>query len=337
MAITRNDVARVAGVSTATVSYVINNGPRPVATDTRKKVLDAIQQLNYQPNLIARSLKTRQTNTACILITDILNPVLASIERSIEEMLLARNYSLKIGNSDESIERERKWLQFFSQRSSDGIILLPTGGNFPLIENLVNETKKHLVLIDREMPRIHADTVIFDNEGGAYSAVSHLILAGHKRIGFLNLPAGFTPGKGRLSGYRKALMDAGLPFSLDLVSEGSFKSSDSSEHVNRLFNLKNPPTAIFVGSNRLAQGVLHEIKLRKLRMPDDLALVVFDDVPYYFFFNPSISAVSMELNDFSKSVVEFLIERIHGTYTGEARLKRIPCNLIIRESSGGTA
>src|ERR1035437_1515341 len=122
MAITRDDVAKLAGVSPATVSYVMNNGPRPVSEETRRRVLLAIEQLSYHPNAIARSLKTKKTNTTGIIISDILNPTLASIEKSIEDLFLQNNYSMTICNSDESPDREKMWLDMLRDRRVDGII-----------------------------------------------------------------------------------------------------------------------------------------------------------------------------------------------------------------------
>ena len=335
MSITRNDVAKLAGVSTATVSYVINNGPRPVSEETRQKVLRAIEQLNYRPNVIARSLKTKKTYTAGIIITDILNYTLASVERSIEELLVQQNYSLTICNSDESVEQERMWLEMLYDRRMDGLILLPTGGNRSLLFSLVEETEQRLVLIDRHIEGLKVDTVQFDNEAGAYEGVRHLIELGHRRIGLLNLPSSLTPGQGRLRGYERALHDGGLPFRPQLIREGSFKAQEGTRLVRELLDQEPPPTALFVSSNRLAQAALQEVKLRGLHMPEDIALCVFDDVPYFSFFTPSITAVSINLSDFGQKTVQFLIERINGAYTGEPRLAKIPCSLNIRELTSG--
>ncbi len=335
MAITRNDVAKLAGVSTATVSYVINNGPRPVSNDTRQKVLRAIEQLNYRPNVIARSLKTKKTYTAGIIITDILNYTLASVERSIEELLVQQNYSLTICNSDELVEREHMWLEMLRDRRMDGLILLPTGGNRSFLFALVEESEQHLVLIDRQIEGLKADTVLFDNEAGAYEGMRHLIELGHKRIGLLNLPSSLTPGQGRLRGYERALQDGGLPVRPQLIREGSFKAQEGPRLVRELLNQDPQPTALFVSSNRLAQSVLQEVKTRGLRMPDDIALCVFDDVPYFSFFNPSITAISVNMNEFGQDTVQFLIERINGIYRGEPRLAKISCSLHIRESTAG--
>jgi LacI family transcriptional regulator len=333
--ITRDDVARVAGVSPATVSYVINDGPRPVSEETRQKVLRAIEQLNYHPSTIARSLKTKKTYTVGIIISDILNPILAAIEKNVEDLLLQRNYSLTICNSDESPDRERVWLTLLRERRVDGVILLPTGANQSLLSSMIDAGQR-LVLIDRQIEGLQADTVMFDNEGGAYAAVSHLIAQGHSRIGLLNLPSSMAPGWGRLRGYERALRDAGLPLIPELIREGTFKAQEGTVLARALLDVKPPPTALFVSSNRLAQGVLAEARARDLRLGEDLALCVFDDVAYYNFITPSITAVSADLQELGLKAVQFLIERIRGTYTGEPRVVLVPCRLQVRESTQAT-
>jgi len=334
MAITRDDVAKLAGVSPATVSYVMNNGPRPVSEETRARVLLAIEQLSYHPNAIARSLKTKKTFNAGVIISDILNPTLASIEKSIEDVFLQQGYSLTICNSDESPEREKMWLDMLRDRRVDGIFLLPTGANRPFLFATV-EAGFPMVLLDRRIEGLRADSVLFDNEAGAYQAVHHLISLGHTQIGLLNLPASLTPGQGRLRGYERALMDSGLPVNPQLIKEGSFKAQEGSSLAAALLDTYPRPTALLASSNRLAQGVFEQVKMRGMHIPDDLALVTFDDVAYYSFITPSISAVSADFKEFGAKAVEFLIERINGTYTGPPRTFLAPCELIVRESTSG--
>jgi LacI family transcriptional regulator len=334
MSITRDDVAKLAGVSPATVSYVINSGPRPVSEDTRQRVLVAIEQLGYHPNAIARSLKTKKTFTAGVIVSDILNPTLASIEKSVEDFLVQQNYSLTIGNSDESPEREKMWLDMLRDRRVDGIILLPTGSNRSLLFATV-EAGIPLVLLDRQIEGLKADSVLFDNETGAYQAVSHLISLGHTHIGLLNLPSSLTPGQGRLRGYERALVNRGIPIYPQLIRDGSFKAQEGSILAADILDSDPHPTALLVSSNRLAQGVLEQVKIRGLRVPEDLALCTFDDVSYYSFITPSITAISADAREFGIRAVQYLIERINGTYTGPPRTYLVPCTLNVRESTAG--
>jgi DNA-binding LacI/PurR family transcriptional regulator len=313
---------------------VVNNGPRPVSAETRQKVLWAIEQLDYTPSTIARSLKTQKTYAIGLIISDVLNPFLAFVAKSAEDLLLARHYSLTVCNSGESAERERVWLQKLRERRVDGLILLPTGGNRSLLLTMLKAGQK-LTLIDRRVEGVSADCVLIDNEGGAYEMIQHLLDLGHTRIALLNLPHNLAPGQGCLRGYRRALRDAGIPFSAQLVREDSFTAENSYALSGELLDLDPAPTALFAASNRLAEGVLRQVKARGLRLPDDLALGVFDDVPYYGFFEPSITAVAVDGRALADKAVQFVIDRIDGEYAGEPRTVHIACCLQVRESTSG--
>jgi LacI family transcriptional regulator len=332
--VTREDVARLAGVSTTTVSYVVNSGPRPVSKETRLRVLQAVDQLRYQPSTIAQSLKTNRTHTVGILISDILNPILAAIAKNAQDLLLQLDYSLILCDSDESPDRELIWLRMLHRRRVDGIILLPTGANQSSIYAM-KESGQHIVLIDRQVEGLGDDCVMFENERGAYDAVRHLISLGHSRIGMLNLKTSLTPGRERGDGYTRALREAGLPVLPELVREGGYKGLDGCDLAASLLDVDPPPTALFASSSRLALCALQDIKRRGLHMPDDVALCAFDDIPFYTLVTPSITAVSYDTQDFARQTVQFLIQRINSAYVGGARSARISCPLQVRESTIG--
>lgn len=335
MGVTRNDVAALAGVSVATVSYVVNNGPRPVAAETRQRVLRAIEQLDYQPSAVARSLKTNRTQTVGIIVSDILNPILAAIAKHAEDLLLPSNHSLILGNSDESPERELALLRNLTRRRADGILLLPTGRNQRALYSAM-EMGCRVTLLDRQVEGVEADCVLFDSEAGAYEAVQHLVQMGHTRIGMLNLPAYLAPGRGRLNGYQRALSQAGLADDGRLVMEASFKAQEGYAMAGELLDMTPPPTALFAASNRLAEGVLRQVRERRLRMPEDIALCVFDDIACFSYMTPSISAVGYDTREVAAKAVGFLCDRIEGRYEGDARIARIPCRLVKRESTIGS-
>ncbi len=226
------------------------------------------------------------------------------------------------------------WLDMLRDRRVDGIILLPTGANRSTLFATV-EAGFPLVLLDRQIEGLHTDAVLFDNDTGAYQAVKHLLSLGHTRIGLLNLPASLTPGQGRLRGYERALTDNGLPIYRQHIKEGSFKAQDGPMLAAQLLDANPRPTALLVSSNRLAQGVLEQVKVRGMRIPDDLALIVFDDVAYYSCITPSITAVSADAREFGAKAVEYLIERINGSYTGPPRTYLVPCHLNVRELTLG--
>jgi len=334
MRVTRVDVARLAGVSTATVSYVINDGPRPVSKETRQRVLEAIDQLGYRPSAIARSLATRKTNSVGFVLPDILNPTHAAIAKAFEDALRSADYSLFIGNSDESPEVEREYLSELLSKEVDGIGLTPTGGHPDFLASLV-DADTPLVLLDRQIDGVDADCVLFDNVDGTYRAVQHLIHLGHRRIGLINLSRSLTPGLERLRGYERALREAGIQYDPDLVLEGEFKAQRGGALAYRLQEPVHPPTALFVSSNRLMYGVLSMVKERGLKVPGDLALATFDDLGDYANRTPSITAVATSVADFGSQAARLLLDRISGEYGGEPRLVRIPAVLRVRESTVG--
>ncbi len=312
----------------------MNNGPRPVAEETRQKVLRAIQQLGYQPNAIARSLKTNKTCTIGVIISDILNPILALIAQSIEDRLLPAGYNLVLCNTKESAERETAYFQMLIGKQTDGLIILPTGANNSMLFSMLSLGKR-IVLLDRRIDGLDVDCVLFDNEDGAYAAVKHLISQGHSSIGMINLPPRLTPGAGRLLGYERALHDAGLIIDRSLIKSGSFTADDAYTLAADLLSRGSPPTALFVSSNRLAQGVLQFVKERQLRMPDDLALCVFDDVDYYSRIQPSITAVAHDYLQFGHEAARLLMERIDQRDGNPSQVVTMPFQLQMRESTVG--
>jgi LacI family transcriptional regulator len=334
MSVTRKDVARLAGVSTTTVSYVVNHGPRPVTEKTEHKVLVAIDQLSYRPSAIARSLVTKRTDTIGFVLPDIMNPIHAGIAKAFEDALRSAGFSLIIGNSDETPEVERVYLNNFLSRELDGIALTPTGENINLLLPLV-DSGQHVVLLDRLIDGLHVDCVLFDNLVGASQVVRHLIELGHTRIGLINLSRSSTPGRERLDGYRKALFEAGIQLDPQLIVEGGFKAQEGEGLIGLLLALDLPPTAIFVSSNRLMDGVLRVIKQRRIRVPEELALATFDDLGFYSNQTPSTTAVATSNAEFGTEAARLLIERVRGTYTGAPRVVRIPCVLKVRESTVG--
>jgi LacI family transcriptional regulator len=182
---------------------------------------------------------------------------------------------------------------------------------------------------------VHADCVLFDNEGGAYAGVQHLISLGHSRIGMINLPLELTPGAGRLRGYERALCDAGLSVDRSLTKFGSHRAEEAYLLAQDLLSLDNPPTALFVSSNLLARGVLQIIKERRWRMPDDLALCVFDDVDYYSYITPSITAIAHDYRQYGHEVAALLTERINQPDCCPPRVVTLPFQLHVRESTVG--
>lgn len=335
MPITRDDVARLAGVSSATVSYVINNGPKQVADPTRQRVLQAIERLGYRPSSIARSLKTRKTTTLGVIVADILNPILSAIAKGVEDAIVPWNYNMILCNSDEDPGRELMFLNMLLAKQVDGVLLMPTGENKGFLFSLVDQRKLPMVLLDREMEGLKVSTFLFDNEDGAYQATRHLIELGHRRIGLVSLPRSLTPGRDRALGYDRALREAGIPYHSSLVAEGDFKAENAASLTHTIFSSQDRPTALLVGSNRLLSGVLQYAKEKHLKIPQDLAVAVFDDAPYYSFITPSITAVRVDANEFGRQAANLLQQQIDQEQDYEPKTVYFPVELMVRESTVG--
>ena len=333
--VTRDDVAKLAGVSSATVSYVVNGGPRPVSDETKRRVLEAIAALDYVPSAAARSLKIKRTGTIGLMIPDILNPIFAALAKVIEDELLAAGHSVILCNSYEDPRREFVYLNMLWGKQVDGLVLISTSRNIEILHRF-EKARKPIVLIDRRVPDLAADCVLPDNEGGSYDAVRHLIACGHTRIAFINLPTTLSPGAGRLTGYVRALAEAGLSLDPALMAEGPYTGNGGAANFRAMLQLPRPPTAVFISNNRLAHGVLEAIKSLGLRMPDDIALAVFDDPSFYAIMSPSVTAVSMQLERYASEATRLLKERLSGGWTGEPRSVTIPQRLVVRESTVGS-
>ena len=335
--VTRDDVARLAGVSVATVSYVLNDGPRGVKPETKAKVLKAVEELDYHPSDIARSLKTNRTLTVGLIVTDIVNPFHAAVAKAIEEEARAAGYTVIQCNSDEDSEQELTYLRMLQSKRVDGIIIVPTGSSIPYLSEMIR-SGWNIVQLDRRLPEVKADSVIMDNVRGAFDAVNHLIQLGHRRIALVGAPTTLTPGQQRRQGYEQALSATGIPIEPSLICESNYKAENTLALVRDFLEEPFPGTAIFVATNLLALSVMQVIRERGLSMPNDIALCVFDDPPYYKLMAPSISAVRYAIPELARTGFQLLLEQIieQRTYDNPKH-EVVPCELVVRESTVGTS
>ncbi|MGB9857796.1 MAG: LacI family DNA-binding transcriptional regulator [Dictyoglomaceae bacterium] len=328
---TMKDVAKRAGVSVSTVSHVINK-TRYVEEETKKKVLSAIKELGYRPNIVARSLRKKSTNTIGLIVSNIANLFYPEVVRGIEDVLLEHKYNIILCNSDEDIDKEREYIEVLYSKQVDGIIITPSKST---------ETRKNLelfisqdipvILVDRRIAGIETDVVLADNVFGTFSATEYLINLGHKRIGIITGPLDTTTGKERLDGYLKALEKYNIPVEKDLIREGNFKRDGGYEKGKELLDLENPPTAIISSNNLMTLGLISAISERELKIPEDISIISFDDMEWFKYFSPPLTAISQPSYELGKTAGLLLIERL------KRRRKRpkeviLPTNLIIRGS-----
>lgn len=331
--VTRVDVARRAGVSVATVSYVLNDGPRGVSAETKARVLEAVEELGYFPSEVARSLRTSRTLTIGLIVTDIVNPFHAMVARGVEEEARRSGYTVIQCNSDEDRGQELTYLRVLQSKRVDGIILVPTGGNVAYISQMI-EDGWPIVQVDRKLEGLQTDSVVMDNVHGAYEAVTHLIKLGHRRIALVGAPTALTPGQERRQGYEKALHEAGIPVDTSLICESNYKGEDTLELVGDFWDSSTQVSAVFAATNMLAFKVMAALKRRGLSIPNDVSLCVFDDPAYYELLSPSITAVRCDIPALARQAFELLVERMYerGPESDPVHVV-MPCELMVREST----
>ncbi|HXK61358.1 MAG TPA: LacI family DNA-binding transcriptional regulator [Acidobacteriota bacterium] len=333
---TIREIARRANVSVATVSNVINGGVR-VSPKLRQRVEAAIKEMDYHPNYVARSLKTNRTRLIGMVISDITNPFFPQLVRGAEEVALTNNYLLITFNSDDRVDREKRILTVLRNRRVDGILLVvaPQSGEPTHIANVVRAGIP-VVCVDRLPAGIPVDSVTVDNTGGARECIEHLLSLGHKRVAIVTGPCALQTSRERLAGYKAALAAAGLPIDPSLIREGDFRVEGGYKLGRELLERPDRPTALFVSNNTMALGLLKAVEDLRLRCPEDIAIAIFDDLPFLFAFRPHLTAVSQPAYEIGQKAVELLLRRIEGReQSGEPVSIRLKTELKIRESTVG--
>lgn len=331
---TQADVARLAGVSRTTVSYVLNNSNTiSVLPETRKRIWDAVQQLGYVPNRMARGLRARKTYTIAGIVPDITNPYHPAFERGIQDVAERYDYDLVMYNTANLETKERKFLTFVLEGRADGLIGIfwhMTMEDFrPLLERdipIVRSSGER-----QEAPDLPLDTLYIDNVGAARAAVNYLIEQGHRRIGML---AGeLLPCKWRVAGYRQALAEHDIAFDESLVLGSPFTAHDGYAQMQILLTRRPRPTAVFCASDLLAMGALAAIKQAGLKIPDDVAVVGFDNIFAAELVSPPLTTIDQFQESFGRRAAEMLFERLHGQVSTGGRCVEMPYQLVVRESA----
>lgn len=315
----------------ATVSHVIN-GTRKVAPGTAERVRRAMEELDYQPNAVAQSLRTRTTHAIGVVVSDITNPFFATLVRGAEDAALEAGFSLIVCNSDEDPEKEDLYVRLLRRRRMDGMLIAPTrDGGSPAVQELAQQ-KMPFVFIDRKAKGIEADAVLSDNVGGAYPATKHLIEGGHRRIGIVLGIPGATTTEERFAGYRKALEEARIPVAEELVAWGGYRTEGGRKAAAELLSLSDPPTAIFSTNNLMTVGVLQELLRRGVKIPEEAAVVGFDDLEWAEMVQPPLTVVGQRPYEIGHRAFELLTERLGSSGT-ERHEVRLPVELKIRGST----
>lgn len=327
--VTVKDVARRAGVSTATVSHVINE-TRFVSEDLRDKVLQAMEELEYRPNAVARSLRRQRTQNIGMIIPDVAYPFLAAVARGVEDAGFALGYSAILCESNSDLEREAMCIELLRAKRVDGIVFIAAGESTDHVRSLI-EQGMPVVVCDRELPGVRVDTVIADNAESGYQATAHLTRLGYRRIGCIAGPPDLCVSNKRVEGYRRALQDHHISVDEDLIVRGDFHCLGGYEAMRELLDRGAPPAGVFACNDLMAMGAICAASQRRLRIPEDVAIVGCDDISLAAFTNPSLTTVAQPKHRMGAVAVEMLVERIEDRdRTPTTRV--LPVELVIRDS-----
>jgi LacI family transcriptional regulator, galactose operon repressor len=326
-------IAVLARVSTATVSHVLNESAY-VSQKLRARVMKVVCDLNYHPNTLARSLKTRVSKTVGMVVTDITNAFYPAVVRGAEDLLAREGYTLIVGNTDGEEHKEAAYYRTFTAKRVDGLLLITCPNEHPpayMSRHVMEETP--VVLINRDYPNLRADTVMADHREGSSRAVAHLLESGHRRVGIVTGPAQHVSSRQRLGGYEQALQEHGFSVQPELVREARFDVPSGYKQAKTLLSLPERPTALFVCNAPMTMAALRAILDLGLRCPDDVALVSFDDMEWFTLIQPRITAVAQPAYKLGATAADLLLKRLSGQLTGAPCRMVLATELILRESS----
>lgn len=329
--VTVKDVAEKSGVSVSTVSHVIN-GTRFVSEDLRNKVREAMNTLEYKPNLIARSLRTKRSNVLGLIIADITNPYYSEMARNIESLGHIQNFTVMLCNSEGEPIKEEFYINRLMEMRADGIIIISSKIHQEKLEEMVGRDLP-VVLIDKHGVGIHMDLVAIDEYEGGRLATEHLISLGHRRIACINGVSENYLNLDRLRGFRAAMESAGLDTDEQLIISSDFDVVAGFRNAKMLLEMEDKPTAIFATGDLIAYGVIQAAHQMGVRIPEELSVVGFDDIYLSKFFVPPLTTVKQPLYEISEAAINCFFERMENNQkTG--RTIHYNVHLEVRESTG---
>lgn len=318
-----------------TVSRVINS-PGRVAPETRQRVEQAIRELGYVPNALATGLFKGRTRTIALIVSDISNPFFTIVVRGVEDIAQRNGYTVILGNSDESVDKERQYVTALMSKRIDGLLIAPAGSGSRKILDALRQRGSPFVLIDRDIDGVNADCITGDNIGGAKRLTEHLLQLGHRRIGLVNGLRDVPTARDRQRGYEAALDEYGVAPDPALIIESNYKRAGGYRAVRQLLELpaEQRPTAIFAANNFLGIGVIEALRAANLVVPNDMAVVCFDDIELASALDPFLTVVTQPARSFGTIAAQFLLERLEGEIGMQPRKVVLTSELIVRRSCG---
>ncbi len=334
---TQKDVATHAGVSTATVSQVINHrsgGNVRISDETRQRVWGVVEALGYLPNVNARSLRTQKTSTIASIIPDITNPFYPTFQRGIQSVTRRHGYDLLTYDTDGSRVNEQRSLRLLEQGRVDGAIVVLFHLNHEDLRPVLESDVPIVALVAgaQEAQDLPIDTIYIDNTKAAKTAISYLIDGGHTRIGMIAGIEETPPRRNRIRGYQQALAEHHLPLDELLIQGGDFTEEGGYQGMQELLALFPRPTAVFAANDLMAIGALIAIREAGLIVPNDMAVVGFDDIPAASWVSPALTTISHAQQRLGERAAEMLFERLEDDSLERGRSVEMPFELIIRDS-----
>jgi LacI family transcriptional regulator len=325
---TIRDVAKRAGVAPITVSRVVNKDGY-VKAETRQRVEKAIAELDYIPNALGPSLRSKKTMTLALVLSDITNPFWTTVARGVEDTANKQGYHVIIGNTDESHAKQEEYLVFLLKKQVDGFLLVPASSR-----SLETLQKRHVpfVVLDRRIPDGPVDVVRGDSVAGAYELTQHLLALGHRRIAIITGPQHVSTAIDRVEGYQLALNEAGLGDTAQ-VYWGGYVQGNGYDNARQIVSSSPRPTAIFAANNFIAIGAMRALRDAGLRVPEDMSVVSFDDLPIAITIDPFFTVASQPAYEMGARATELLLARLSGERSEVGEEIVLPTEIIIRRSS----
>ena len=331
MTVTLAEIALAAGVSVSTVSRALTNNNYPLKEETRQRIVSLAEEMGYNPNLVARSLQSNRTHTVGVIVDRIRSPFAAATVQGIQDGLRQAGYSISIINSNRDQDLIIEAIQTFYSRRVDGIVVLNSWLH-TFNDPILSLQDRPFVFVNRLFSKAIHNCVAPGDHCGAQMAVRHLVDLGHRQIAYINGMENWLEAQNRLAGYLDVLTEQGLPLDETLIKPGDWGVDSGYQATQELLRLKQRPTAIFASNDLMALGAIYAIQEAGLRVPEDVAVVGYDDRDFAAWIRPSLTTIRMPSYEMGQAAARLLLEQFAGEELEDAT--QIPGELIIRQSCG---
>jgi DNA-binding LacI/PurR family transcriptional regulator len=335
-AVTMRDVGRAAGVSQSTVSRVLTRSQAglQIKEETRRRVLDKITELGYHPNQYARSLRGKKSHMLGMMIADITNPFYHPLVRAVQDVAVQHRYDVMIANTDHTREKEQLFIESIVRRPVDGVIVVPFYLSADDLDNLIVRTGVNVASVGKHLEHPRIDMCYSDDARASHDLVAWLIRErGHARIAMVCADLRFPVTVGRVEAFRQAMSESNLPIPPEYIVSGDWSFDTGQRAMRELMALPEPPTAVFAASDTIAIGALEAAEAMHLRVPGDVAIVGFDDIPEASWVRPRLTTVAQNPSEMGRRLATALFERIESNPLHERQVFEIPCRFIERETA----